>query len=228
MKKYFIFVLLFLMQGMVFAEDNIALEKVKINLRDKQSIARGAKFFAANCMACHTLIYLRYNKVARDAGITYEKMPIHVTAWPFGITPPDLSLTANSRGVDWIYTYLHSFYVDPQRPTGFNNLLIPNTAMSGILVVYQGRQVLATDLKNSRLVFGRQLQWYDELELQSSGTMTPQEFDATITDVVNFLAYAAEPYHNERVRIGYWVIGFLFILFVLTYFLKKEYWKDIF
>lgn len=228
MMKYCIFILLWMMSGIVFAEDKaISLEKVQIDLHDKKSIMRGAKFFATNCMACHTLIYMRYDKIAKQAGITYEKMPVNVKSWPFGITPPDLSLTADARGVDWIYTYLHSFYLDPARPTGVNNLLIPNTAMSGILLPYQGRQVLATDTKKSKRIVGDGLQWYDELELQSAGAMTPKEFDATITDVVNFLAYASDPYYVEQVRIGYWVIGFLCILFLLTFGLKKEYWKDI-
>ncbi len=216
------------MSTSLFAEDaTIALEKVNVNLRDKHSIERGAKFFAMNCMMCHTMVYLRYNKVAQDAGVTYDKMPVNVKTWPFGITPPDLSLEVSVRGADWIYTYLHSFYMDPSRPTGTNNLLIANTAMSAILTAYQGQQVLASDAKKSQFILDRLPEWYDKLELKSAGSMTPQQFDATITDVVNFLAYAAEPYHNEQVRMGYWVIGFLILFFVLTYFLKKEYWKDV-
>lgn len=228
MMKTIFFILFFVMSPLVIAnEAPVALEKVQINLHDKKSIARGATFFATHCMACHTLVYLRYDKVARDAGITYEKMPIHIQSWPFGIKPPDLSLEVNVRGADWIYTYLHSFYVDPTRPTGFNNLLIPNTVMSGILAVYQGRQQLATDIKKSRLIVQEEPQWYDQLELQSAGTMTPEAFDQTITDLVNFLAYAADPYAIKQAKIGYWVIGFLCVLWVLTVFLKKEYWRDI-
>ena len=79
------------------------------------------------------MIYLRYDKIAQEAGITYEKMPINVKTWPYGVTPPDLSLEADVRGVDWIYTYLHSFYQDSSRPTGVNNLLVPNTAMPDIV-----------------------------------------------------------------------------------------------
>jgi len=228
MMKIFMLIFLLMMNSCIIADEiPIALEKVQIDLHDKKSIERGAKFFATNCMICHTLVYLRYNKIAHDAGITYEKMPVNIKSWPFGITPPDLSLMTNVRGVDWIYTYLHSFYVDPLRPTGFNNLLLPNTAMTNILVVYQGRQILVNDTSGSRVIFSHEAQWYDKLELQSSGSMTPQQFDATITDVVNFLAYAADPYYELQVRIGYWVIGFLLLLFVLTYLLKKEYWKDV-
>lgn len=229
MMRIIFFLMIFLSIFTVHAEETtISLEKVHINLHDKKSIERGAKFFATTCMACHTLIYLRYDPVAQQAGITYEKMPIQVKTWPFNVTPPDLSLEANVRGVDWIYTYLHSFYVDPTRPTGFNNLLVPNTAMAGIVAAFQGQQVLAKDIKQSAAIMGRELQWYDELELQKTGSMTTQAFDETITDVVNFLAYAAEPYAVKQARIGCWVMGFLVLLLILAYLLKKEYWKAIY
>ncbi len=228
MMKYFLLMLVLLFPGGVFAEElDITLAKAPINRSDTESIKRGARFFAANCMVCHTLIYLRYDSFAQKQGITYEKMPVNVKTWPFGITPPDLSLEADARGVDWIYTYLHSFYLDTARPTGMNNLLVPNTIMPGIITPYQGQQVLATDAKASRLFFSSDRQWYDLLVLQKQGTMSPQQFDATVADVVNFLAYAAEPYYEKRIHLGWWVIGFLIILFVFAYLLKKEYWKDI-
>ncbi len=207
--------------------ENIALDHVATDLHDVHSIERGAKFFANNCMMCHTMVYLRYDSLAKKAGITYEKMPVNVKSWPLGITPPDLSLIANVRGLDWIYTYLHSFYTDPARPMGVNNLLVPNTAMAGIIVAYQGQQVLATDLKNSQRILGHEMQWYDVLEQKTAGSMSPKEFDATMTDLMNFLGYAAEPYYIQQTQLGYWAIGFLLILFCLLYFFKKEYWKDI-
>lgn len=228
MMKYFLLIILLVFSSIASAQESeIALEHVSIDSHDMKSIKRGAKFFATNCMVCHTLIYLRYNKLAAEAGITYEKMPINVKSWPLDVVPPDLSLETDRRGVDWVYTYLHSFYMDPSRPTGVNNLVLPNTAMAGIIAPYQGQQVLVKNEKESQHIFGGHYQWYDLVELKSKGSMTPQEFDATITDVVNFLAYAAEPFHNEQMRIGYWVIGFLLVLFVLVYLLKKEYWKDL-
>jgi ubiquinol-cytochrome c reductase cytochrome c1 subunit len=211
----------------VYAEgtvDGLVLAKAPVNQSDMESIKRGAKLFATNCLSCHTLIYLRYNKVAKEAGITYEKMPINVTNWPNGVVPPDLSLEADVRGVDWIYTYLHSFYKDPARPTGANNLLVPNTAMPNIVGPYQGEQELAAhpiyDLYHN-------VEWYDLLVLKKQGVMKPEEFDLMATDVVNFLAYAAAPYEVEQHRIGFWVILFLCVMFVMLYFLKKEYWKDV-
>lgn len=228
MKKIIFFIFL-LFAGNVYATENvtIGLEKAPVHFRDMSSIKRGAKSFATMCMACHTLIYLRYDNVAKEAGITYEKMPINVTNWPLNVRPPDLSLEADLRGTDWIYTYLHSFYTDPSRPLGVNNLLLPNTAMAGILVPLQGQQVLASDLKQIQKIYNHSLQWYDVLELKTQGTMTPLQFDAFLTDIVNFLAYAANPYEREQQTIGWWVLGFLVILFILTYLLKKAYWKDV-
>lgn len=189
-----------------------------------ESIKRGAKFFATNCLSCHTLVYLRYDKVAQEAGITYEKMPLNVKTWPYGVTPPDLSLEYNVRGAAWIYTYLHSFYQDAKRPTGVNNLLVPGTAMPAILAPYQGDQVLvehpATDLMHES-------QWYDMLKLTRQGTMTPEQYDATVADLVNFLHYAAAPYQAQQHQIGKWVLLFLALMFVLLYLLKREYWKDV-
>lgn len=203
---------------------DLMLAKAPIDQSDMASIKRGAKFFATTCMTCHTMIYLRYDKVAQEAGITYDKMPINVKSWPNNITPPDLSLEADVRGVDWIYTYLHSFYVDKSRPTGFNNLLVYNTGMPDMVAPYQGQQELVT---NPMPDMTSHVEWYDLVKITSQGSMSPEEFDKTMADVVNFLAYAAEPFHIEQQRIGYWVLGFLIIMFVLSYYLKKEYWKDV-
>ena len=226
MKKIFLCLLIFLLPSLSFAElPNVSLEKVTIDLNDTASIKRGAKIFATTCMSCHTLIYLRYDKLAADAGVLYEKMPINVK-WPEGAVPPDLSLEANVRGKDWLYTYLHSFYADPKRPTGVNNLLVPNTMMPGILVPYQGQQALAIDLKLSETL-DHEWQWYDLLTLQSKGSMNPAEFDAMAADVVNFLYYAAEPFHEEQTRLGWKVLLFLAVFFVLAYLLKRDYWRDL-
>jgi len=227
--RYLLAILMALVAAQSWAEDlpeNMALSKAPIDRSDVDSIKRGAKFFAANCMSCHTMVYLRYDKLAQEAGITYDKMPINVKNWPFGITPPDLSLEADVRGVNWIYTYLHSFYKDPSRPTGVNNLLVPNTAMSGILAPYQGDQVLVEGKVGADAIY-HDFYWYNMLILVREGSMTPEQFDAATADLVNFFAYAAEPFHNEQQRIGWWVLGFLVVLFVFMYLLKKEYWKDV-
>lgn len=204
--------------------EHLVLAEAPIDRTDLASIKRGAKFFAANCITCHTAVYLRYNKIAIDAGITIDKMPINVKIWPNGVKPPDLSLEASVRGVDWIYTYLHSFYRDTSRPTGFNNLVFPDTGMIDIVAPYQGEQALVQNPMSDLL---GHYQWYDLVNPTKQGSMTPEEFDANIADLVNFLAYAAEPYYIEQHRLGIWVLLFIAVLFVLMYKLKREYWKDV-
>lgn len=230
MMRYLFAILLTIVSTQLWAEatmpEGLVLAKPHIDRSDMESVRRGAKFFAANCMSCHTLVYLRYDKLAQEAGITYEKMPLNVKSWPYGVTPPDLSLEADIRGVDWIYTYLHSFYQDPARPTGVNNLLVPNTAMPGITSAYQGQQMLVPATPDPGSIYSS-LEWYDFLVLTKTGSMSPEQFDATTADLVNFLAYAAQPYQVEQHKIGFWVLGFLVILFVLMYLLKREYWKDV-
>lgn len=226
-KRYLLALFLLCLPNLLFAQEDIkiALVKAPINTSDIESIKRGGKFFAANCMACHTMVYMRYNALAQEVGVTYEKMPINVKSWPNDVVPPDLSLEADYRGVDWLYTYLHSFYQDPARPGGVNNLLVPNTAMPGIIMPFQGTQIKITGQPPTALFHA--LEWYDLLVLQKKGSMTPDQFDATAADIVNFLNYAAHPYEASQHWIGWWVLGFLVVLFFLTYYLKKEYWKDV-
>jgi len=200
------------------------LSNVTVDPSDIASIKRGAKFFATNCMSCHTMVYLRYDKLAQEAGITYEKMPVNVKSWPYGVTPPDLSLEADVRGVNWIYTYLHSFYQDAKRPTGANNLLIANTAMPNIVGAFQGEQIkLDHPIVN---MFGG-YHYYDVLKQTKPGIMSADQFDETIRDVVNFLDYASAPYKLEQHRLGVWVLVFIAFLGIMLYFLKREYWKDV-
>lgn len=230
--KNYLFVLriliIFLLLNPAFAKEiTMQLEPAPVDIHDMDSIKRGAKFFATTCMACHTLIYMRYNTLAKEAGITYDKMPIQVTNWPFAVKPPDLSLEADVHSPDWIYTYLHAFYQDSSRPSGVNNLVFPKTAMPGIISIFQGQQILLTQDQLKKGLYDHQVQWYDLLELKTQGTMTPEEFDNMVTDIVNFLVYAADPYKADQHRMGWWVISFLIILSILLYFLKKEYWKDI-
>lgn len=210
---------------MAGAGSRLVLSHAPIDRADLASIKRGAHFFAKNCMVCHSLKYLRYDPVASEAGITLDKMPLGVKAWPFGITPPDLSLETSLRGVNWVYTYLHAFYQDPSRPTGVNNLLLPNTAMAAVLVPYQGQQVLSA--QPSMTVLYRGVHTYDRLELVSEGSLSPAAFDATTADLVNFLAYAAEPYRSEQHFLGWGVLLFLGFFVVLLYCLKREYWRDV-
>ncbi len=233
---------------------SIPLDKAPIHPNDKASLQRGAKVYMNYCAGCHSLKYLRYNKLGQDLGIvdemgrpdekmlkenliftdskTGEKVeiamsPAEAEKW-FGVTPPDLSLIARVRGVDWLYTYLRSFYLDPAKPMGVNNLLFPDVAMPNVLQNLQGLQmpVYYTERVNkggkSELVYV-----LDHLKVVAPGELSPEKFNRLVADLVNFMGYVAEPYRAERIRLGWWVMGFLLVFLILVYFLKKEYWQDV-
>jgi ubiquinol-cytochrome c reductase cytochrome c1 subunit len=147
--------------------------------------------------------------------------PDDANRW-FGTTPPDLSLIARSRGTDYLYTFLRSFYVDESSPTGVDNLVLPGTAMPHVLWELQGIQ---------HAVEEQDPEHPDEahvaLELATPGTMSEDEFDETVRDIVNFLDYIGEPMQLERQSLGIRVIAFLLVLLLISYMLKKEIWKDV-
>ena len=182
---------------------------------DRASLQNGAKLFMNYCSGCHAISFMRYNRIGADLGLSDELITENlmfagskpgetmVTAMPegaaskwFGGVPPDLSLVARSKGTDWIYTYLRSFYNDEARIFGVNNKVLVNASMPDVL--------------------------WSLREAQSEA-----EFDNSVRDITNFLDYVGEPAKLIRLQLGKWVLLFLGVLFILTYMLKKEYWKDV-
>jgi ubiquinol-cytochrome c reductase cytochrome c1 subunit len=118
---------------------------------------------------------------------------------------------ARSRGADWLYTYLRTFYRDPKTATGWNNAVFPNVGMPHALWMLQGDRALEK---------GR----WKEI---SKGAQAPAEYDATVRDLVNFLVYVGEPHAASRTATGVLTLFVLGVLFILAWLLKKEYWKDV-
>ncbi len=212
----------------VFCEEqDIPRQNARIDLSDLPALQRGAQLFMNYCSGCHSLKYVRYQTMAEDLGIVNSAgqllseavkrnlmfvgdqlqdpiksaMPAASGAAWFGVAPPDLSLVARSRGVDWLYTYLKSFYADPKRPWGVNNRVFLDVAMPDVL----------SGLKSRLLA-------------QENGAAL---YDRAVLDIVHFLAYAAEPMQVKRRTLGIWVLLFLGIFCVFAVLLKREYWKDI-
>jgi ubiquinol-cytochrome c reductase cytochrome c1 subunit len=216
---------------LVYADQQpIRLESARINTRDVKSVEKGAQSFAIYCMVCHSLDYLTHDPIAKAAGITLNRMPSKNRSWPFGVTPPDLSLIARIHSPDWLYTYLHAFYDDPSSPTRSNNLLVDNVKMPDPFLGIQGEQVLIVNKKQlfaNYPPFTRKLPYFAALDLTRAGTMQPDEFDRMVRDLVNFLVYASEPKRYAREKLGIWVLAFLALLFIIVYLLKREYWKKV-
>ncbi len=218
------------------ASSGLSLKPVMIDLGNKASLQRGAQIFFNNCSGCHTLKYHRYSKFVADLGLTEQMVKDNLILTTnngiktklgsvitnsvnpdaikevFGVIPPDLTLTARSRGPEWIYTFLTSFYEDDSRPMGVNNLLYPNVNMPHVLWYKEGLKVVD---ENNQLI------------TKVDGQLSQKEYEKEITDLVNFLTYVSEPAQLERYTIGFWVILFLVFFAFITYLLKIEYWRDI-
>jgi ubiquinol-cytochrome c reductase cytochrome c1 subunit len=229
--------------GTALAEEGeIRLLESSTDINSIESLQRGARNFMNYCSGCHSLKYLRYNRLAADLKIpeselgnliftsakAFEEistaMPAASTDW-FGKQPPDLTLMARERGTDYIYSYLHGFYQDKTRPWGVNNLYLSGTAMPHVLGQLQGLQKPV--YKNEKDPHGSAKMVLVSVEAMTPGAMKPEEYDQFVRDIANFLDYAAEPIKARRQSMGIFVVLFLMVFFVFAYLLKKEYWKDV-
>jgi ubiquinol-cytochrome c reductase cytochrome c1 subunit len=229
--------------GAAVAQHEPELDSANTNIANTASLQRGAKYFVNYCLGCHSAKYVRYNRLARDLQLTEEQLvenimftgerpfdtmanamrPEDAVRW-FGIAPPDLSLIARSRGTDYLYTFLRSFYEDPSSPTGVDNTVLPGTAMPHVLWQLQGTQ---------RAIFvsgeehGAGAPEFEGFELVRPGALGAADYDDVVRDIVNFLDYIGEPMRRERQSLGIRVIAFLLVFLLIAYLLKKEIWKDV-
>ncbi|MGB5472740.1 MAG: cytochrome c1 [Gammaproteobacteria bacterium] len=245
MKKQLIAVLLVLAPAWAFASSGsgMHMDEANIDPNNKSSLQRGARLFVNYCLSCHSAALMRYERIGKDLGIkdklvaenlvfsggktgelmTVATHPEDAKEW-FGTMPPDLTVIARSRGVDWLYNYMRSFYRDDSKLTGVNNLVFPDVGMPHVLWELQGWQeaVIHTVKKED----GGETKAVS-LELVEPGLLTPKEYDRAIRDLVNFLDYMGEPAKHERRALGVKVIMFLLLLLVVAYLMKRDYWKDI-
>lgn len=172
---------------------------------DKINIKRGAIVFMDYCAGCHSLKYMRYERIEHDLGL---QLPGHSRIGPmevsmpesdarqwFGLLPPDLSNIANQHSSTWLYTYLNAFYADKHRPFGSNNTLVPFVAMPNVLAPLEEHVKL--------------------------GVMSQSELDCALQDVVAFLDYVADPDKSRHYQMGLIVTIFLGILWLVLYQLRK-------
>lgn len=255
-----------------------ALEKAPARINDMASLQNGAKLFVNYCMGCHSAKSMRYNRLT-DIGLTDEQIKKNLlftsdkigdlmeiamrkedaTKW-FGAAPPDLSVIARAKsvnlgptGVDYIYTFMRTFYRDTSRPLGWDNLVFPSIGMPHALWDLQGprameRNIVAQVDTDSGTQWQRTITKYDaqgfseittEILQGYNGsasdkvTFTPvnakaaADFDSQVADLANFLGWMAEPVQLERKRLGVWVLLFLFLFFGVAWRLNAVYWKDI-
>jgi ubiquinol-cytochrome c reductase cytochrome c1 subunit len=221
-------------------------------LTDLPSLQHGAKLFVNHCLNCHSAAFMRYNRM-RDIGLTDDEIrknlmfgsakvgdtmqvplePRQAKEW-FGGVPPDLTLVARSRadiskgsGADYLYTYLRSYYRDPTKATGWNNLAFPDVAMPNVLWTLQGqREARYVDQKDAHDPT-RTAHVFAGFTQTAPGTLTPAEFDESVADLVAFMTWMAEPVQGQRVRLGVWVLLFMALFTVAAWRMNAAFWKDV-
>jgi ubiquinol-cytochrome c reductase cytochrome c1 subunit len=229
--------------GAVFAASKVELESADIDLDNVNSLQRGARNFMNYCSGCHSAQYVRYKTIGEDLGISETQLvdnlmfnaeKIHDTInaamrpedaerW-FGVEPPDMSLIGRSKGADHIYTFLKSFYLDDERPTGVNNLVLAGTSMPHVLWELQGYQKANFSEKTED---GVTIQHFEGFEPGIAGSMDAESYDEFVRDTTNFLAYIAEPIRSDRRKLGVWVLIYLIVFLIIARMLKKQIWKDV-
>ena len=226
------------------------MDHITVDATDKSSLQRGVKYYQNYCAGCHATGYQRYERVADDLGIPHDLMlknlvfdknakigslmanamdPAEAKQW-FGATPPDLTLISRVKGgPDWLYNYLRTFYEDPKRPYGVNNKVFPDVGMPHVLEGLQGIQIdtcygadpSARDPLSGDKVCGL------IVDPERKGSLSAAQYDQMVYDLVNFLAYSAEPMKEERQQLGIYVFLFLFLFLIFAVLLKREFWKDV-
>ena len=246
--------LLVVASGVRGAGEDVPLDRANTNLSNLASMQRGAQLFVNYCLSCHSAEFMRYSRLEKDLGLTKPQieeyliltgskigdtmqvaMPAEEAVEWFGAPPPDLSVVSRSRGVDWLYTFLRSYYPDPSRPSGWNNTVFANTSMPNVLWHLQGVRMpkeAEEDHGEAAADEGQHGGGHGAPEESpwvqvSEGSMTEAEYDQAVLDLVTFLEYVGEPSKPQRESLGIWVLLFLSLFALLTYLLKVEYWKDV-
>lgn len=219
------------------------LKHITINLGDKTALRNGAMFFMQRCMACHSIQGTRFTELTKPLGLPPQDIAKYlnptsrrvtqtiISAMPHAVAvkflnkaPPDLTVMEKSLGANFLYTYLTSFYVDPSRPTGVNNVVFNNVAMPDVFARLQGLQapVLINGYKQ-----GKPAKVAVGVKPLTQGTMTPKQFDTMAKDIVTFLYWVAHPHQQERHAMGPWILGLIALLTFLSYLLYKAYWARV-
>ena len=250
MKKIFLSLLLSLWTSWsaFAATDTIPWDKAPNKINDLAALQNGAKLFVNYCFNCHAAAYMRFNRLT-DIGLTEQQIkdnllfttdkvgetmkiamdPKQAKDW-FGGTPPDLTVIARSRSVKggtgayYIYTYLRTYYRDPSKATGWNNLAYPNVGMPHVLWELQGeRKPIYNTVKSN----GQDTQVFASWEQVSPGKLSPTDYDEAVGDLVNYMQWMSEPVQSLRVQVGVWVMIFLLIFMFIAWRLNAAFWKDI-
>jgi ubiquinol-cytochrome c reductase cytochrome c1 subunit len=224
----------------------------KERVTDIAALQHGAKLFVNYCLNCHGAAYMRFNRL-RDIDLTEQQIKDNLIFtgakvgdlmknamdakdakdW-FGGVPPDLTLIARSRadgakgsGADYVYTYLRTYYRDDSRPTGWNNIAFPGVGMPNVLWELQGQQRAVFAEEKDPHEAGKVTHVFKGFEPITKGTLSPDEYNTSVADLVAYLQWMSEPVQGTRFRLGVGVLVFLGVFTFFAWRLNSAFWKDI-
>ena len=244
--------LLALLPALVMAnEGGHPLDKAPDRSTNMAALQNGAKLFVNYCLNCHAAASMRYNRL-KDLGLTEDQIkanllftgekvgdmmttalnPKDAKAW-FGVVPPDLSVISRAKsssagtGGDYLYTYLRTFYKDDTRPTGWNNLVVPNVAMPHALWELQGVRTVKMVEEKDPHEEGKMVHKFAGFEQVKPGQLSQLDYDTAVADLVAYMEWMAEPAQATRKRLGVWVLLFLSLFSLLAWRLNASFWKEV-
>lgn len=209
---------------------------------DKAAVQRGFQVYKEVCASCHSMQYLKYRNL-QDLGYTESQVkalaaeynvtdgpddlgnmferparPSDAFVKPFaneksaraannGALPPDLSLVVKARkhGEDYIFGMLTGYEEPPEGVTVAEGMHYNK--------YFPGHQIaMAAPLTDGRVTY-------------SDGTAA--SIDQSARDVTQFLAWASEPYADQRKQLGIKVMLYLLVFAGVLYGVKRRVWRDI-
>ena len=199
----------------VFAAGDLHLDHANTDISDTASLQNGAKLFMNYCSGCHAIGFMRYNRIAQDLNLSDSLVAEHLMF--AGEKPGETITTAMPKegAAKWF------------GGTPPDLSLVARSKGTDWIYTYL-RGFYEDDSKvfgvNNKVLESASMP--DVLWSLKEGK-SEAEFDQDVRDITNFLDYVGEPAKLIRTSLGVWVLLFLGVLFVLTYLLKKEYWKDV-
>ncbi|HEX4870498.1 MAG TPA: cytochrome c1 [Moraxellaceae bacterium] len=186
-----------------------------VNPQDKVSLQNGAKLYISYCLGCHSAKFIRYERLANDLKIKPELVQEYMNFTSDKIGDQMTTLTAAKDQAQW-------FGAPPPDLTLETRLRSPDWVYSYLLNFYP----------DDKRPWGVNNKVFKDVAMphvlaDMEKDLKPEEFKQAVGDIVNFMAYMADPNRAQREHIGVWVLLFLVILLVPVWLLNREYWKDI-
>ena len=193
----------------------VHLDHANTDITDEASLQRGAKSFMNNCSGCHSIELMRYNRIAKDLNIDEADMA------------KNLMFNAEKTGSK-VFSSMPTDGAKKWFGTTPPDLSLTARAKGTDWIYTYLRGFYADDTRpygvNNHVLENASM---PDALWQSKQDKSELEFNREVRDITNFLDYVSEPVKLIRYEIGVKVLGFLFILFILSYLMKNEYWKDV-